>query len=339
MNVSMPIAAVLLDLDFPPAILKGIPILARTAVAARPSRRGERAPDRLPDGRARRGGDRLRARRRRLMRDPPAETLPWDAQAAADDARLPRAGRLPLRPLAVLPRASSPRPASPTPRSVGGLAGIAALPFTEKDELRASRTPENPIGAHLAAPMAEIVRIYSTSGTTGAPSYIPLTRADLADWIAISCRSYAASGVARRAAARLHLRRRAVRRRGRRSTPSHALGLCHIPVGPGNTERLMAAVAAAEARRGRADPVLRAAPRRAGGGARHRPRRAPASRGCWSPASPAAASRSCAPGSRRPGARGSPRRWASATSRSRSGASARRRPACTSPAAASSMSS
>ena len=31
MNVSMPIAAVLLDLDFPAAILKGIPILARTA--------------------------------------------------------------------------------------------------------------------------------------------------------------------------------------------------------------------------------------------------------------------------------------------------------------------
>ena len=31
MNVSMPIAAVLLDLNFPPAILKGIPVLARTA--------------------------------------------------------------------------------------------------------------------------------------------------------------------------------------------------------------------------------------------------------------------------------------------------------------------
>jgi citrate synthase len=31
MNVSMPIAAMLLDLDFPPAILKGVPILARTA--------------------------------------------------------------------------------------------------------------------------------------------------------------------------------------------------------------------------------------------------------------------------------------------------------------------
>jgi len=31
MNVSMAIAAVLLDLDFPPAIIKGIPLLARTA--------------------------------------------------------------------------------------------------------------------------------------------------------------------------------------------------------------------------------------------------------------------------------------------------------------------
>ena len=70
------------------------------------------------------------------------------------------------------------------------------LPLTEKDELRASRTAERPIGGHLAAPMAEVVRIYSTSGTTGAPSYIPLTAADLADWIEISCRSYAASGVA-----------------------------------------------------------------------------------------------------------------------------------------------
>ena len=30
MNVSMPIAAVLLDLDFPLAMLKAIPILART---------------------------------------------------------------------------------------------------------------------------------------------------------------------------------------------------------------------------------------------------------------------------------------------------------------------
>ena len=32
-----------------------------------------------------------------------------------------------------------------------------------------------PIGAHLCVSRSEIVRIYSTSGTTGTPSYIPLT--------------------------------------------------------------------------------------------------------------------------------------------------------------------
>lgn len=31
LNVSMPIAAVLLDLDFPPAVIRGVPLLARTA--------------------------------------------------------------------------------------------------------------------------------------------------------------------------------------------------------------------------------------------------------------------------------------------------------------------
>ena len=80
-------------------------------------------------------------------------------------------------------------------QDVGGLDRIASLPFTEKDELRRSRDEAHPIGTHLAVPMEEIVRIYSTSGTTGTPSYIPLTREDLQDWIEISCRSYGAAGV------------------------------------------------------------------------------------------------------------------------------------------------
>lgn len=125
--------------------------------------------------------------------------------------------------------------------SAGGITDIAALPFTEKDELRASRTPERPIGSHLAVQMDEIVRIYSTSGTTGAPSYIPLTKADLANWVEISSRSYGASGVTA----------------GQRLVSTYnagpfvagvtldtfaALGLCHIPVGAGNTERLISAI-------------------------------------------------------------------------------------------------
>jgi phenylacetate-CoA ligase len=125
--------------------------------------------------------------------------------------------------------------------AVGGLEAIAALPLTEKDELRRSRSADEPIGAHLTAARDEIVRIYSTSGTTGTPSYIPLTAADLEVWVRTSARSYAASGIGR----------------GERIVSTYnagpfvagaalgafdRLGLCHIPVGSGNTERLMAAV-------------------------------------------------------------------------------------------------
>src|SRR4029079_1190795 len=73
-----------------------------------------------------------------------------------------------------------------------GLRDIARLPLTEKHELR---TADAPLGRHLCVEPSEIVRIYSTSGTTGRPSYIPLTAQDLENWIAGSARSYAASGV------------------------------------------------------------------------------------------------------------------------------------------------
>ena len=72
-----------------------------------------------------------------------------------------------------------------TAGAIGGLADIAALPFTEKDELRATRTPDEPVGTHLIPPLSEIARIFSTSGTTGTPSYVPLTREDLADWVTV----------------------------------------------------------------------------------------------------------------------------------------------------------
>jgi phenylacetate-CoA ligase len=78
---------------------------------------------------------------------------------------------------------------------LGGLEHIARLPLTDKQELRATVTPENPIGAHLCVTPDEIVRIYSTSGTTGTPSYIPLTAGDLENWVTGSARSYAASGI------------------------------------------------------------------------------------------------------------------------------------------------
>ena len=84
MNVSMPIAAVLLDLDFPPAILKGIPILARTAsLLAHLAEESERPIGFLMAAAAE---EAIAYEPGAVMRDPAAETLPWEAQAAADDA-------------------------------------------------------------------------------------------------------------------------------------------------------------------------------------------------------------------------------------------------------------
>lgn len=174
------------------------------------------------------------------MQNPAVETLPWAEQSAKDDA-VYRSQIAYLFEHSEFYQGWLKNAGFPTLESVGGIADIAKLPFTEKNDLRQSRTTENPIGKHRAAPMSDIARIYSTSGTTGTPSYIPLTAEDLANWIEISCRSYGASGASK----------------GQKIVTTYnagpfvagvtldafaALGLCHIPVGAGNSERLMAAV-------------------------------------------------------------------------------------------------
>ena len=175
------------------------------------------------------------------MVEPEIELAPWDAQAAQDAplyleqiaylfdalALLSRqARRRGFRFARAMSAASTPsrRCRSPRKTNCGS---------------RAAR--EQPIGTHCTAAREEIVRIYSTSGTTGTPSYIPLTASDLEVWVRTSARSYAASGLTR----------------GERIVSTYnagpfvagaalgafdRLGLCHIPVGTGNTERLMAAV-------------------------------------------------------------------------------------------------
>jgi phenylacetate-CoA ligase len=174
------------------------------------------------------------------MVEPEIELAPWDAQAA-HDAPLYLEQIEYLFDRSRFYRYKLTGAGFASPRAVGGLDAIAALPLTEKDELRQSRSAEQPIGTHCTATREEIVRIYSTSGTTGTPSYIPLTASDLEVWVRTSARSYAASGLTR----------------GERIVSTYnagpfvagaalgafdRLGLCHIPVGTGNTERLMAAV-------------------------------------------------------------------------------------------------
>jgi len=168
------------------------------------------------------------------------ETRPWEEQLALDDERY-RAQLAYLFERSPFYRDKIAAAGVADAEAAGGLAEIARLPLTEKDELRATRTRENPIGAHLCARPSEIVRIYSTSGTTGTPSYIPLTAADLENWVTGSARSYAASGVGP----------------GDRIVSTYNAGpfvagaalaafdriaLSHIPIGTGHTERLITAV-------------------------------------------------------------------------------------------------
>ena len=163
------------------------------------------------------------------------ERVPWDKQLVLDDASY----RTQLAYL--LERSPFYRDKLADFDTSGGLADIAQLPLTEKDELRATTTTENPIGTHLCAARGEIVRIYSTSGTTGTPSYIPLTAGDLENWVAGSARSYAASGIS--AGQRIVSTYNAGPFvAGAALGAFERLGLTHIPVGTGNTERLLAAV-------------------------------------------------------------------------------------------------
>jgi phenylacetate-CoA ligase len=123
----------------------------------------------------------------------------------------------------------------------GGLEQIARLPTTDKQELKATATLKNPIGAHLCASDSEIVRIYSTSGTTGTPSFIPLTASDLDNWVTGSARSYSASGVGR-GQRLLSTYNAGPFVAGAALAAFDRIGVCHIPVGTGNTDRVLLAI-------------------------------------------------------------------------------------------------
>ena len=174
------------------------------------------------------------------MLEPEVEGRPWAEQLAVDDACY-RTQLEYLFDRSAFYREKLTEAGFGSAAAAGGLAEIARLPLTEKDELRATRTPDNPIGTHLCATSSEIVRIYSTSGTTGTPSYIPLTASDLDNWVTGSARSYAASGIA--AGQRIVSTYNAGPFvAGAALASFDRIGLCHIPVGTGNTERLMTAV-------------------------------------------------------------------------------------------------
>jgi len=106
------------------------------------------------------------------------------------------------------------------------------LGFTGKEDLRDAY----PLGL-MAVPPEDVVRIHSSSGTTGKPVIIPYTRRDVEDWAEMFARCYRMAGVTERD--RIHI------------TPGYGLwtagigfqagaellGAMAVPMGPGNTDK------------------------------------------------------------------------------------------------------
>ena len=174
------------------------------------------------------------------MLDAAVETRSWDEQTALDgasytDQLVYLVERSPFY------RAKLAEAGIDSAGEGGGLADIAHLPLTEKDELRASRTDDKPFGAQLCVEQAELVRIYSTSGTTGAPSYIPLTAGDLENWVTGSARSYAAAGIGRGDRV-LTTYNAGPFVAGAALDAFQRIGVTHVPLGTGTSDRLLRAL-------------------------------------------------------------------------------------------------
>lgn len=106
------------------------------------------------------------------------------------------------------------------------------LPFSEKKDLRDAY----PLGL-MSVPEEKIVRMHSSSGTTGKPVIIPYTAQDVEDWATQFARCYAMAGVTNRDRVQI--------------TPGYGLwtagigfqagceklGAMAVPMGPGNTEK------------------------------------------------------------------------------------------------------
>lgn len=106
------------------------------------------------------------------------------------------------------------------------------LPFSEKKDLRDAY----PLGL-MTAPEEEIVRIHSSSGTTGTPVIIPYTAKDVDDWAIMFSRCYETAGITNKDRIQI--------------TPGYGLwtagigfqngaeklGAMVIPMGPGNTDK------------------------------------------------------------------------------------------------------
>jgi len=80
-----------------------------------------------------------------------------------------------------------------TPSDIRSLSDLHRIPFTTKQDLR-----ENYPYGMFAVPMANVVRIHASSGTTGSPTVVGYTARDIGTWAECMARALSAGGAGRR---------------------------------------------------------------------------------------------------------------------------------------------
>ena len=119
-----------------------------------------------------------------------------------------------------------------------GVTGVSSpeefcrLPFSEKADLRAAY----PLGL-MAVPEDEIVRIHSSSGTTGTPVIIPYTQKDVDDWATQFARCLEMAGVTRQDRVQITVGYGLWTAGVGFQAGVERLGAMAVPMGPGNTEK------------------------------------------------------------------------------------------------------
>jgi len=75
------------------------------------------------------------------------------------------------------------------------LRDLARFPFTTKEELRESQAEHPPLGRHIAADWRDVIRVHSSTGTSGKPSLVGITRKDAKVWTRLTARSFYTQGL------------------------------------------------------------------------------------------------------------------------------------------------
>lgn len=128
------------------------------------------------------------------------------------------------------------------PEHIKKLADLSLIPFTVKEELRESQVTYPPLGDYLAVQQNQTIRIHSSSGTTGRPSFVAITRHDREVWTEMASRAYYATG--------LRPHNTVIFALGLSffvgGLPSHAaienIGATLVPIGTGASERVLASL-------------------------------------------------------------------------------------------------